>query len=73
MKKPHHEDNKYNIHIHIGSFILRLRNIDRTHLLLKITDKNYMNSLLDNLLLEKWEGITICQKKYAIINKSINI
>lgn len=68
MKKPHHEDNEYNIHIHIGSCILRLRNIDRTHLLLKITDKNYMNSLLDNLLLEKWEGITICQKKYAMIN-----
>lgn len=45
MKKPHHEDNKYNIHIHIGSCILRLRNIDRTPLLLKITDKNYMNSL----------------------------
>lgn len=32
-----------------------------------------MNSLQDNLLLEKWEGITIYQKKYAIINKSIYI
>lgn len=73
MKKTNHEDNEYNIHIHIGSCILRLRNIDRTHWLLKITDKNYMNSLLDNLLLEKWEGITIYQKKYAIINKSIYI
>lgn len=73
MKKTHNEDNKHNIHIHKGSCILRLRNIDRTHLLLKITDKNYMNSLLDNLLLEKWEGITIYQKKYAIINKSIYI
>lgn len=26
-----------------------------------------MNSLQDNLLLDKWEGITICPKKNAMI------